>query len=71
MGNGLYRHPSCKKPTATTKKQKKAPRKKIGARALAGMYAGLDPGGGAAADAPPPDDDDREEVLLALPRLPP
>ena len=41
------------------------------ARALAGMYAGLDPGGGAAADAPPPDDDDREEVLLALPRLPP
>ena len=74
MGNGLYRHPTCKKPAATTTKKKATTtkKKKIGARALAGMYAGLDPGGGAAADAPPPDDDDdREEVLLALPRLPP
>ena len=48
MGNGAYRHPGCKKPPAKKKKAKR----RVGAKALANLYAGLDEQP-AAGDDPP------------------
>ena len=48
MGNGAYRHPGCKKPPAKKKKAKR----RVGPKALANLYAGLDEQP-AAGDAPP------------------
>ena len=48
MGDGAYRHPGCKKPPAKKKKAKR----RVGPKALANLYAGLDEQP-AAGDDPP------------------
>ncbi|KAH8053530.1 hypothetical protein JL722_9372 [Aureococcus anophagefferens] len=48
MGDGAYHHPGCKKPPAKKKKAKR----RVGPKALANLYAGLDEQP-AAGDAPP------------------